>query len=250
MAPSKIDQAQSFADQLSEILGENLSSLIIFGSEVRPGYGLGHAELSLLIIVKDASTAALRPIESAIAAWAKRRGPPPLIFTEREWQDSTDVFPLEIEDMREAHRRLKGADPFEGLTTNHDDLRHELERELRGKLLQLRAQYAAAAPDGKALTRLLIDSVGTFFVLMRGLVRLVGGTPQAEPAELVAQACSAAQLDADAFDWVVRKVSGRTVNALKAYDPAGARYVDEIEKMAHFVDRYGAKTEDPATQQV
>jgi hypothetical protein len=233
-----MESAQAFADEISQILGDDLVSLIVFGSEVRPGYGLGNAELSLLLIVRDASTKALQPIAGAIAEWAKRRGPPPLIFGEEEWRDSTDVFPMEIEDMREAHRHLKGSDPFAGLVTTRDDLRQELERELRGKLLQLRAEYAAVAPDGKALTRLLIDSVGTFFVLMRGLVRLVGGTPQAKPEELVRQAAETAGLNADAFEWVVRKVSGRTVTALRAYDPVGARYVDELEKMAHFVDRF------------
>lgn len=237
MAKDKLQMAQELANKLADALGDNLISIILFGSAVRGGYGAGHVETNLLLIVQDASTVALRPIETAIAAWVKRQEPPPLIFAEDEWRASTDVFPIEIEDMREAHQLLRGLDPFDGLTTTREDLRHELEREVRGKLLQLRTEYAAAAPDGKALTRLLIDSIGTFFVLMRAVVRLMGGTPDRKPGTLVQQASEAAGLDVDAFDWVVGKISGQTVQALKPYDPVGARYVDELQKLAQFVDQ-------------
>lgn len=248
MAKTKRERAQEFADQMAALLSDNLTSLIMFGSAVRGGFDPGHSDLNLLFIVKDASTSALRPIEASIADWVKRRGPAPLIFTQREWQASTDVFPIEIEDMRDAHELLRGDDPFAGLTTDRSHLRHELEREIRGKLLQLRAEYAACAPDGKALTKLLIDSVGAFFVLMRATVRLVDGAPDNDPAVLVRQASEAAGLEAGAFDWVGDKIAGRTVRALKPYDPVAARYVDELEKLAQFVDQYVYQAEAaPAT---
>ncbi len=209
MAKTKKERAQDFADQMAAMMGDNLTSLIMFGSAVRGGFDAGHSDVNLLFIVKDASTSALRPIEGSIAAWVKRRGPAPLIFTDREWQASTDVFPIEIEDMRDAHELLHGDDPFGGLSTDKGHLRHELEREVRGKLLQLRAEHAACAPDGKALTRLLIDSMGAFFVLMRATVRLVDGAPDTNPATLVKQASQAAGLDATAFDWAGDKVAGK-----------------------------------------
>jgi hypothetical protein len=243
-----MERAKEFARRITELPGGNVVSVVIFGSAVRPGYAVGHAEFNILMIVRDASTAALRPIEPIVADWIKRRDPPPLIFSEEEWRRSTDVFPMEIEDMREAHQLLAGTDPFDGLTTSLDDLRTELEREARGKLLKLRSEYTASAPDGKELTGLLIESVNTFFVLMRGLVRMVGGTPQAEPRELIRQACAAADLDETAFSWVVDKISGNTVRALKAYDEIGARYVEEIEKMAHFVDQYSGRSRAAATK--
>jgi len=239
MGKSHDEQLRALGARLADALGDNLVTLMLFGSRIRPGYAVEHGDLNLFVIVRDASTAALRPVEAAVAQWLKRRDThPPVVVSEDEWRASADVFPIEVEDMREAHELLAGTDPFDGIQTSPTDLRHELERELRGKLLQLRAAYVAAAPDGKATTRLLLDSVGTFFVLMRALVRLVGGTPGADPETLVRQAAKTAGLDAGAFTWVVEKISGHTVQALRPYDPVGARYVDEIEKMARFVDRY------------
>lgn len=232
----KIQSAEKLANQLQEQLGDNLVSLLLFGTAIRGGFAASHQDLNMLMIVSDASTAALRPAEPALSAWAKKRNPVPLIFSESEWRRSADVFPIEMEDMREAHRLLKGTDPFEEITTSRADLRHELEREVRGKLLQLRAEYAAQAPDGRALTRLLIDSAPTFFVLLRALVRLSGDEPSKQPQELVEQAAEIADLDHNAFTWVIGKITGGTVRALKPYDEVGATYVDAIEQLAKYVD--------------
>jgi len=38
------------------------------------------------------------------AEWIRKGETAPLIFSEAEWQASADVFPIEIEDMRDAHR--------------------------------------------------------------------------------------------------------------------------------------------------
>lgn len=233
----KLQKAEKVAAQIANDLGENLKSVLLFGTAIRGGYALAHQEVNIMVMVEDASTRAIRPIEKPLAAWVKKGNAAPLIFGRSEWEGSTDVFPIEIEDMREAHTLVAGTDPFEGVVTNRDDLRHELEREVRGKLLQLRAQHAALAPNGGALTRLLIDSASTFFVLMRALVRLEGQTPEAKPARLVEQAAGIAGLDAGAFRWVVDKISGGKVKALRGDDPIAARYVDEIQKLTSYVDQ-------------
>ncbi len=233
----KIKQAEKVAAQIAGDLGENLRSMVLFGTAIRGGYAPAHQEVNIMVMVEDASTKAMGPIEKSLAAWVKKGNAAPLIFERVEWQGSTDVFPIEVEDMREAHELIAGTDPFEGVVTNRDDLRQELEREVRGKLLQLRAQYAAFAPNGRALTRLLIDSASTFFVLMRALVRLEGQTPETKPARLVEQAASIADLDVGAFGWVVDKIAGEKVKALRSDDPIAARYVDEIQKLTNYVDQ-------------
>ncbi len=233
----KIQQAEKVAAQIADDLGENLRSMVLFGTAIRGGYAPAHQEVNIMVMVGDASTKAIGPTAKPLASWVKKGNAAPLIFERSEWEGSTDVFPIEIEDMREAHKLVAGTDPFEGVVTNRDDLRRELERELRGKLLQLRAQHAAFAPNGGALARLLIDSASTFFVLMRALVRLEGQTPEAKPARLVEQAASIADLDVGAFGWVVDKISGDKVKALRSDDPIAARYVDELQKLTNYVDQ-------------
>lgn len=220
--------------------GENLVAFCLYGPAVRRDLPEAERDLTTLIILRDVSPAALRPIERPVNEWTRAGNPPPLIFSDAGWRSATDVFPIEIEDMREAHLLVKGAPPFEGLRTTKDDLRRQLEREVRGKLMRLRSEFVAAATDGKALGELLADSVGTFFVLFRAVLRLVGRTPPQDRVELVQQTAEAVGLDVEAFEWVLARVAGKKVRKLEAYDAIGDRYVEQIERLASFVDSWEA----------
>lgn len=236
MAGKHDQDLERFAERLEGALGADLVAAILYGSAARGTYVKGRSDLNVLIILRDASADALKPAAAILADWTKSGEPAPLVFGEAEWKASADVFPIEIEDMREAHRLVRGRDVFAGLTTTRADLRRELEREVRGKLLRLRTEYAAAAPSGKALGRLLVASASTFLTLLRATLRLVGQTPPSQPAALVRAAAAVAGMDETAFDWIVGRLEGKAMPALEPFDPAAARYVDAIERLARFVD--------------
>ena len=246
MPKDMMTKVGEFAAQLERNLGNNLVSFILYGPAVRSE---GTGEATTLLIVNDVSPSALRPIETHIASWSKKGNPPPLIFSFKEWQSSTDVFPIEIEDMKEAHILVRGEDPLADIETTREDLRRELEREIRGKLLQLRTEFAAAASDGKALGTLLLESGRTFFVLFRATLRLVGKEPPQEAKELVAGIAEVSGMDATCFDWILQKMSGKKTAKLKAYDPIGDRYVLQIERLAEFVDSFDVTSADSAQEQ-
>ena len=237
MAGSTKPDLEQFAARLEAALGDNLVALLLFGSAARGTHVAGRSDRNVLVIVRDAGVAKLHAATPVLAEWAKAGESAPLVFAEAEWRASADVFPIEIEDMREAHRLLAGRDPFEGLVTRRTDLRRELEHELRGKVLRLRTEYAAAAADGKSLERLLVHSAGTFFVLFRATLRLVGGAPPADHDALVGETAAAAGLDLAAFSWVLAALGGKSPKALGAYDPIAGKYVDAMESLADFVDR-------------
>jgi predicted nucleotidyltransferase len=237
MAADKKLGLDEFARRVESALGENLHSLSLFGSAARGTHVEGRSDVNLLLIVRDASVAALHAATPVVAEWTKAGQPPPLIFSEVEWRASTDVFPIEIEDMRDAHRVLAGSDPLDGVVTTREHLRFELEHEVRGKVLRLRTEYAAAAADGKALGRLLVHSAGTFFVLFRAVLRLTGGVPPTDHDALVRETAAAAGLDGSAFDWVLAALDGKNPPPLAAYDPIAGRYVDTMEKLADFIDK-------------
>lgn len=226
---------ETLGTELERALGDNLAAFCLYGPAVRHDTRDDRA-LPTLLIVRDASPLALRPIEKVVADWTRKGHPPPLIFSADGWRSSTDVFPIEIEDMREAHLVVRGQSPFEGVMTTRADLRRELEREVRSKLLRLRTQFVAAAPDGKALTELLLDSAGAFFVLFRAVLRLLGQSPPQEREPLVRATAEATGMDAGAFAWMLDRLAGRRAPALGAYDPRGDRYVEQIERLAVFVD--------------
>lgn len=237
MATDIKTQADRFAEQLQDGLGANLVSLLLFGPAVREK---GPRSARTLLIVRDASPRALGPLEEPVKAWVKRGHPPPLIFSEREWRGSADVFPIEIEDMREAHVLLRGENPLDMVETTLADLRRELEREVRGKLLQLRTEYAAAALDGKVLGTLLTDSAQTFFIIFRAVMRLVGRKPAQDSRPLVREVGEVTGIDPASFDWILEKLAGGKPRRLKPHDPVAYAYLEQIEKIAEFIDSFDA----------
>lgn len=245
MTKSIREKATEFGDRLEHLLGDNLVSMLLYGPAVREE---GGGVATTLLILRDAGAKALRPIENSIKDWTRKRNPPPLIFTISEWRASADVFPIEIEDMREAHLLVKGTDPLDEVPTTKSDLRRELEREARGKLLQLRAEFAASAADGKAMAALLEQSARTFFVLFRAVLRLVGRVPSQNPRRLVQEIGEVTGADPSAFSWVLGKIGGEKVQSLRAHDQIGDRYLEQIEKIAVFVDIYDTTTTDVSEQ--
>ena len=77
-------------------------------------------------------------------------------MAEDEWRRAADVFAIELTDMRDAHVILHGRDPLAELEVDPSDLRLQVEREIRGKLVQLREGMLIAAEDVEATGRLLL----------------------------------------------------------------------------------------------
>jgi hypothetical protein len=237
MAGHLDQKLEALAAELEGALGEDLVSLVLYGSAARGDFRAERSDVNLLLILADASPAALRPIGPIVHRWVKAGHAPPLIFAEHGWRASTDVFPMEIEDMRPAHRVLRGRDPLKDLETSPADQRQQLEREALRTLLRLRAEYAASGPHPKALGALLVASAGTCFALFRAVLRLKGTVPPQPPEELVQAAARLVGFDPAAFDWVLARLAGRQAAPLTQFDPIAERYLSAVERLAEYVDQ-------------
>ena len=232
--------AQSLSSAMVAALGDNLVSLMLYGSAARGSRVAGRSDANVLLVVRDASADALRRAAPALAAWLKVAKAPPLIQTEADWAASADVFPIEVEDIREAHRLLAGRDALAGLVTTRENLRLELEREARGKLIRLRAEYAAAGADGQALAELLARALSTFLILFRAGLRLAARPVPAGDEQVVAAAAGVAGFDANAFAWALGARQRPRAPALAPFDPIAAAYLAAVERFVLWVDQAGA----------
>jgi hypothetical protein len=226
---------ETLARDVEQALGDKLVALVLYGSHAREEKGGANANTLLIArAVDDALFAALDP---ALRAWTRAGHEAPLIFSEREWQQSSDVFAIEYEDIREAYRVLAGRDPWTGITVRREDVRRQLEAELMGKLVRLRQAYAAARDDGRRLTGIVAGSAPGVFTMLRAALRL-GGRPVPRPsADMVREAATLVSFPAAALDDVVAHVAGTARLALTARDPRAAAFLDVVARTAAFVDR-------------
>ena len=215
-----------FLSQVDAALDSGYSA-VLYGSAARGDFVPGRSDLDLILVTDDLSPARLSRLGGAFATWRKSGYEPPLVILRSEWARATDVFPIEITDMRCGYEVLRGPDPVAGLQVAPADLRRALEREFRGKLLRLRQGYVAAAGDPVALGLLAERSSGTFLVLL-------GRSVRAEAVEVVAAAAGAMGMDGESLLNVVRHRAERGWRC-----PPGEfeGYLDAVASAATFLDQ-------------
>ncbi len=230
---AKAISADVFATRLQAALGGRLVSLLLYGSAARGTHVPGRSDVNTLLIcdaVDEPLFAALGPV---LRNW---QNPPPLILTEAEWRQSADAFPIEYDDIRAAHHVLAGRDPWAGITVHRDDVRRQLEHELKGKLVRLRQAYAGTRDDARALTRVIAGSLAGFFTMLRAALRLAGRPVGTAPADLLAQAAAAIGFAAEPLADLAAHAAGTGRLTLTAADPRAVAYLAAVARTAEFVD--------------
>jgi predicted nucleotidyltransferase len=223
-----------FLAAVDAALGAGYSALL-YGSAARGDFIPGRSNINLMLVLDDASPGRLRALAPAFAAWRKTAAEPPLIISRAEWARASDVFPIEITDMRAGYRILRGADPLGNAQVDRRDLRQALERELRGKLLRLRQGYAAAAGDPKRLGELASGSVATILVLLRSLLTLAGRPVPPTQASLAAEAASLLGVSAGAL---ATPVGQRGQRGWQCTPVEFEEYLQAVSRAAEYVDHF------------
>jgi len=154
--------------RLKEFAGENLESVILYGSAARGDYRESHSDLNVLCIMKSLNVAELARVARVVEWWSKElKEPPPLFFTAQELQQAADVFSIELLDMQRWHRVLHGRDVIADIPVPMNLHRVQVEHDLRTVLLKLRQHFMLAGHDHRQLRGIYARSVSGVLVLLR-----------------------------------------------------------------------------------
>jgi predicted nucleotidyltransferase len=234
----ELERARDFARDLATAYGEALVTVALYGSAARGEYREGTSDLNLLVLLQDTEPRTLRRGAALARAWAAEKNPPPLMMSAREFQESADVFPIELADMRDAHLLLHGPDPFASLEIRPADLRLELERELKSGWLRLRARYLTQAGDALQFEPVLLKSLSTFLVMFRTVLRLAGGAPERDPEAVVRATAALVGFDPAPLLEIVRARAGAAKLDVLPDAPVVTGYLEAVARVVEYVDRY------------
>ena len=215
-------------------LGSDYSA-VLFGSAARGDWEPDESDLNLLLVAETLDASHLRALQPAFERLGKLAGEAPLLFSRAEWAVAHDAFPVEITDMQLAYRVLRGPDPLAGIEVPRPELRTALEREWRGKLLQLRRGYVSLSSDEVAMGRLAAQSIGSILLLCRVSLVLVGEVPPREPAATLARAAGRLGMDGEVLGALVRQRRGFPVSVPRAQFEA---YLGAVERAVTVIDQF------------
>lgn len=235
-----IGRAETFAGEVASLYGEELISVVLYGSAARGDFHEGVSDLNVLVLLREVDPAALRRGSSLARRWTEAGNQPPLLLGVEEWRRSADVFPIETADIQAGHRVLRGTDPFDGVRIDPEHLRLQCEHELKGKQITLRERYLLSADRPDELGQLFHGSVSTFLVLFRTVLRLAGEPVPTAPGEVVGAVARRAGFDPEPLLRVLEARHAGTPLRPAADDPIATGYLEAVARVVEWVDGFRA----------
>jgi len=234
MVPTDI--IQEFVTRIQAAGGANVESVILFGSAAAGDFHEGLSNMNLLCLLRDSSFKSLQALAPVAKWWDKHKQPPPLCMTKQEIQRSTDVFTIELLDMKQHHRVLFGEDVLSGLEIPMDLHRIQVEYELREKLLLLRQHLLLASDNESRLWELVLRSVPSFSTLFRHALIALGDSSHAKRRDAVRALAQRLGFDASAVLQVLdireKKMERKDVEIKEVV----SRYLAAVETVTTAVD--------------
>jgi hypothetical protein len=230
-------QITEFISRLRGACGENLQSVILYGSAAGGEFHPEFSNVNLLCVLRESSFAALTAMAPAVEWWTRQKHHAPLVLTREELERSTDVFSIELLDMQQSHSVLFGDDVLSGLQIPLHLHRAQLEYELREKLILLRGRLLLAANKKKQLWELMLGSLSTFITLFRHALIALGDTPPKGKREAVQALAARIPFEPSAFLQLldIRERKAET----KQFDvtDVSARYLTAVQQVTSAVDK-------------
>lgn len=159
-----------FIEELKNTLGENLLSVIAFGSQANVEDA--KSNLNLMIVTNELTAENLYDISKPVKKWVKGKNPIPVIMNRDEWYSSFDVYAIEYADIKENYRIIYGEDLIPTISINKYFLRLQCESELKSLLLKYKNNFLMNVKSDREMKKLLNNVIKTLLVIFRSVLRL------------------------------------------------------------------------------
>ena len=159
-----------FVEELKNTLGENLLSVIAFGSQANVEDA--KSNLNLMIVTNELTAENLYDISKPVKKWVKGKNPIPVIMNRDEWYSSFDVYAIEYADIKENYRIIYGEDLIPTISINKYFLRLQCESELKSLLLKYKNNFLMNVKSDREMKKLLNNVIKTLLVIFRSVLRL------------------------------------------------------------------------------
>jgi len=235
------DKPQDIFAELTQdylkIFGQELSSLILYGSAAGGHYIKGKSDINLLVVLAPSGMEKMPDVIATVRKWRKRSVALPLVLTADFIFASLECYPIEYLNMKNSHILIYGEDIIDSLIIKPEDLRLQVERELRGKLVLLRQGYLEAEGKPRKLRGLISKSITAFISIFIAMLYLKQEKAPPGRRDTIKEMGAAFAVDATVFNLCadikegVDRLSNQEV--INTFD----RYVKEVDKLCTIVDR-------------
>ncbi len=232
-------ELEAFVEDLKTTHGSNLVSVILYGSAATNDVHEEISDYDLLVVLHRITPEDLQLAHAAVREWQKMGHLPPIYFTASELKDSADVFPIDFHQMENGRVVLFGEDVLADVKITDQNLRHQIEYELRGRLTRLRKLYIVNCTSSEKILELMVKSLSSFTTLFRASLILQKISPPVKKREIIEMTAKEFQINKEPFLEILRireegfekKLDEVLVNKIFA------SYLSEIESFTEKIDK-------------
>jgi hypothetical protein len=182
------------------LFGDDLVSIILYGSATGQNFQPGKSDINFMIVLTEDGIERLDQAFDVVNKWRKRGVAFPLFLTEEYVKTSLDVFPIEYLNFQNNYVLVFGKDILKDLEFSPEFLRLQCEREIKGKLLLLRAAFLETSGKGKALKGLITQALPALMAIFEALLHLLKIDVPGERRGIVKAMADAFDLDHGVFE--------------------------------------------------
>ncbi len=163
---------EGFVVALKDLFAEEIHSIHLVGSILTEDFIEGVSDLNSVVVFKNLHFSFVERIADLGNTYKKKGIAAPWLMDPEYIQRSLDVFPLEFLNFKLNHKTLYGEDIFSDLEINKADLRLQIERELKSRLIWLRQGYLSTMGEQKALLEYMRTISKSLVPVLRGVCYL------------------------------------------------------------------------------
>ena len=235
MASKPDDKLQQLVSRLEYACGEDLVSVVLYGSAARDEFHEQYSDINLLVVLQEMKPATYPALNGVLKWWShEEKLRPPTIMTLNELRESADVFAIEMLDIQRSHKTLHGEDVVSGIEVPMNLHRVEVEHDLRTTLLRLRNHLLLTNDGDDELKLVMAKSLTSVLTLFRHALIALGEAPPSAKAKVLEHAGEVFEFNPAPLRTVMElRNSGHAVDNVRDLYHA---YMDAILKVAHGLD--------------
>jgi hypothetical protein len=232
------DIFQDIIHDFSVLYGDDLVSILLYGSAAGSDYRPGESDINFMIVLTDEGITRLDKAFAPVQKWRKSRVAIPLFLTESYIKTSTDVFPIEYLNFRRNYILVYGKDVLKDLHFEVNHVRLQCEREIKGKLLLLRETFLETAGKAHPMRSAISQSIQAFCAVFGALLFLKGQEPSSHRRDLMKATSESFDLNAALFDRLLDVKEGKVKPRGEALKALYVEYLEEIRKLMKIIDAW------------
>ncbi len=229
---------ENFVGNILSIDEDKPNCIMLYGSAVGKNFIAGKSDVNLLLIYDQVNFNLLKVLKRIFKKFIKSLKTNPVVIDINYIKSSADVFPMEFLEWKEKNLIIWGKNPFEELQISNENLRLEIEENLKGKLLRLIQSYFELEDNSIKLRLFLEKTINNFIVVFKNIIRLKSQTPPENELSIIELLSKEIDIELPNSKMIIdMKKNPKLKKSKEEIESIFEGYINEIQKVAEYVDR-------------